>query len=215
MDRIGLDRTAVERLSKTQHAPTTNECAALLSEERQSLLEQLIQRSRIANSFPILTTDELPAHIDTWAAVLKDVSDAVLLAAYDRAVADHNWRERPYLKPGDVLNASHAVILEDRERREREAAINRNKHASSGTFACRYCDDTGYVPLMVHCGSFVDWRKASYACECVAAPITQRRPWPGTERWTRDRDSNYWQPPTAQESVRCICLFCKNKHNSR
>ena len=215
MDRIALDRTTVDRLSKTPHGPTTSECGPRLSEERQSLLEQLIQRSRITNSFPILTTDELPAHIDTWAAVLKDIGDTVLLAAYDRAVVDHDWKDRPFLKPGDVLEAAHRVILEDRQRREQEEHYNRRRHAKDETYACQYCHDAGYVPLMLHCPTWKDWRRTAYPCSCSAAPISQRQPWPGSADWERDRDSGYWQPARPEQSPRCPCLFCKNKAEQR
>ena len=215
MDRIALDRTTVARLSSTPPAPTTQECKPLLSDERLDLLVQVIQRTRTANSLPLLFDDELPGHLDTWASALKDVADGLLLTAWERAFADHDWKDRPFLKPGDVLEAAHRVILEDRQRREQEEHYNRRRHAKDETYACQYCHDAGYVPLMLHCPTWKDWRKSAYPCSCSAAPITQRQPWPGASDWERDRDSGYWQPARPEQSPRCPCLFCKNKAESR
>jgi len=215
MDRIGIDRTTVANLSRRSPESTTNGSSPGLSDERILLLEQVIQRTRTANSLPLLSVDERPGHLDVWATALKDVSDVLLLPAWERAFADHDWKDRPFLKPGDVLEAAHRVILEDRQRRETEDHYNRRRHAKDETYACKYCDDAGYVPLMLHCPTFVDWRPTAYPCSCSAAPINQRQPWPGAFGWERDRATGYWQPATPEQSPRCRCLFCKNKDGNR
>jgi hypothetical protein len=194
-----------------------------LSDERLDLLVQVIQRTRTANSLPLLFDDELPGHLDTWASALKDVADGLLLTAWERAFADHDWRERPFLKPGDVLEAAHRVILEDRQRRERDEHYQRRRAVrdlqdegvKEVTFACEYCHESGYLALMLYCPTWKDWRKTAYPCKCSAAPITQRQPWPGAADWERDRDSGYWQPASPEQSPRCPCLFCKNKAEQR
>jgi hypothetical protein len=147
--------------------------------------------------------------LDTWASLLKDVPDHMLEPAWIRATETHEW-SKP-MPVGALKTASAQLVLEDRQRRDKEAALNRYKVLNQGTYACKRCDDVGYLPVMAYCASFQDWRKATYPCECEAAPINQRRPFPGTYEWTRNRETSYWVPPTPESSIRCICAFCRNK----
>jgi len=107
------------------------------------------------------------------------------------------------------------VIAEDRERREREASLQAHKFRALGTFACRFCEDFGYAPVMVYCGTFRDWRRAAYPCSCEATPINQRRDWPGGQDWTRNRDTGNWTPSLPEYSLRCVCRFCQAGYSNR
>jgi hypothetical protein len=171
-------------------------------------LLNLIQRTRQANSLPLCADAELLMQLDTWASLLESVPDAMLEPAWIRATEQHEWTKP--MPVGAVKSAAAQLILEDRERREKEAALNRYKAVSQGTYACKYCDDAGYFPLMLHCPTFKDWRRTAHPCQCNAAPINQRVSWPGTVNWERDRETGYWHPGTAQASPRCHCAFCRN-----
>jgi len=177
-------------------------------------MRQLVQQTRKANSLPLCSPEELVSHAQTWERLLGSVPTHMLSLAWDRACQLHEWT-RGSLLPGEVASAAAVVIAEDRERREREASLQAHKFRTLGTFACRYCEDTGYAGVMVYCGTFKDWRRTSLPCSCQATPINQRRDWPGGEDWTRDRDTNYWTPSLPEYSLKCVCKYCQAGYANR
>jgi hypothetical protein len=184
--------------------------------KREAILETLIQQTRTANSLPLLSPDELDGQLLVWSRLLATVPRLVLEPAWDLAARSHDW-SRGALLPGHVLEAGGRVIAEDRERRERAGALERHRYLTEGTYSCRRCsvDHPGYVAMLVYCGTFNDWRRAVYPCECEAAPVSQRRPWPGSEHWERNRDSGVWTPPDRESSVLCICKFCQAGYSGK
>jgi len=178
--------------------------------KREAILVSLIQQTRTTNGQPLLLAEELDAQLLVWSRLLATVPRLVLEPAWDLAARSHDW-SRGALLPGHVLEAAGQVIAEDRERRERAGALERHRYLTEGTYSCRRCsvDHPGYVAMMIYCGTFNDWRRAVYPCECDAAPVSQRRPWPGSEHWERNRDSGVWTPPDWESSMRCICKFCQ------
>jgi hypothetical protein len=201
MDRIDAKRTISgpqDRLSNSSPH----------SGERMAAVIALIQRTRSLSSLPLSADAELRIQAETWLDALSSVPDALLVPSWRKATADHDW-SRPFPVMA-IAAAAKLLILEDNERRETE---RRRNIYQGGTYACRYCDDCGYVLLEIYCRVFKDWRRGRAACECESAPITQRRPTVLTERWRRDPDTSAWCPPTVAESPRCTCLFCKNDRN--
>jgi len=165
----------------------------------------LIQQTRSLSSLPLSVGDELTLAVSTWLDALAEVPDHLLVPAWRRATKDHDWSKAfPVMA---ILPAYKALILEDRAAREK-AAFSSSRRADD-TYACRYCDDTGYMPVKLYCGSFGDWRSARRACNCAATPITQRMPIPDTTDWARD-DHGDWLPAHAGASLQCWCLYCKN-----
>ena len=181
---------------------------------RESAMRQLVQQTRQANSLPLCSPEELVSHVQTWERLLSTVPTHMLSVAWDRACQLHEWT-RGALLPGEVQSAAAVVIAEDRERRDREASLQAHKFRALGTFACRYCEDSGYFAVMVYCGTFRDWRRAAYPCSCEATPIYQRRDWPGGQDWTRDRDTGNWTPSLPEHSLRCVCKFCQAGYSNR
>jgi len=177
-------------------------------------MRQLVQQTRQANSLPLCTPAELTQHVETWERLLAPVPTHMIEPAWDRASQLHDWTRGPLL-PGEILSAASVLIAEDRERRDREASVQAHRFRALGTFACRYCDDTGYAPVSIYCPTFRDWRRAAYPCSCDAAPINQRREWPGGEDWTRDRDTGTWKPSQLEYSLRCVCKFCQSGYANR
>lgn len=184
--------------------------------KREAILETLIQQTRTTNGQPLLSPEELDGQLSVWSRLLATVPRLVLEPAWDLAARSHDW-SRGALVPGHVLEAGGRVIAEDRERRARENALQRHRYVAEGTYTCRRCsvDHPGYVAMAVYCGTFGDWRRAVYPCECEAAPISQRRPWPGTEHWEKNRDTGIWTPPDRESSVRCVCKFCQAGYAAR
>lgn len=181
---------------------------------RESVTRQLVQQTRQANSLPLCTPDELAQHVETWERLLGSVPTHMLEPAWERASQLHDWTRGPLL-PGQILSAASVLIAEDRERRDREASVQAHKFRALGTFACGGCDDTGYLPVLVYCLTFKDWRRAAYPCSCEAAPLPQRREWPGGEGWTRDRGTGTWTPSLPEYSLRCVCKFCQAGYGTR
>lgn len=177
-------------------------------------MRQLVQQTRQANSLPLCTPDELTQHVETWERLLAPVPSHMLEPAWERASQLHDWTRGPLL-PGEILSAASVLIAEDRERRDREASLQAHRFRALGTFACRFCDDTGYAPVMVYCATFCDWRRAAYPCSCDAAPLPQRRDWPGGEDWSRNRDTGAWTPSLPEYSLRCVCKFCQSGYSQR
>ena len=137
---------------------------------------------------------------------LKSIPDNLLKASFDRAKANHDW-SKPLPVPA-IVAAYKQLIIEDRERIERERYINERRNPD--TVACRLCGDTGYAALAVWCRSFNDWRTGRAPCECEATPLPQRRSsLIDPSEWKRD-DFGTWFPPTPAASPDCTCLFCKN-----
>ena len=196
--------------------PRTKPASRSESEQlrRESALRLLVQQTRQANSLPLCTPDELTQHVETWERLLAPVPSHMLEAAWERSSQLHDWTRGPLL-PGEILSAASVLIAEDRERRDREASLQAHRFRALGTFACRYCDDTGYAPVSIYCATFRDWRRAAYPCSCDAAPINQRREWPGGEDWTRDRDTGTWTPSLPEYSLRCVCKFCQAGYGTR
>lgn len=185
-------------------------------------MRQLVQQTRQANSLPLCSPEELASHVQTWERLLSTVPTHMLTLAWDRACQLHDWT-RGVLLPGEVQSAAGVVIAEDRERREREGSQQArtvrmpwSEDAGPDEIrACRYCDDSGYAPVLIFCPSFHDWRRAVYPCSCEATPINQRRDWPGGRDWTRDRDTGNWTPSLPEHSLRCVCKFCQAGYSNR
>lgn len=198
------------------NSPKTRLASRSESEQlkRESAMRLLVQQTRQANSLPVCTPEELAQHVETWERLLAPVPSHMLEPAWERASQLHDWTRGPLL-PGEILSAASVLIAEDRERRDREASVQAHRFRALGTFACRYCDDTGYAPVSIYCATFRDWRRAAYPCSCDAAPLPQRREWPGGEDWTRDRDTGTWKSSEMEFSLRCVCKFCQSGYANR
>lgn len=168
-------------------------------------MTQIINHCRVLSGWSPYGEAEILNILPTWMDALKEIPDNLLKNAMDRATADHDWSQPFPVKA--MVAAYKAIILEDRQARERASYANSRR--ADDTYACRYCDDTGYIPVQLYCGSFNDWRSARRACACDATPITQRLPIPDMDGWSRD-DRGDWVPESAAGSLRCHCLYCKN-----
>jgi len=168
-------------------------------------MTQIINHCRVLSGWSPYGEAEILNILPTWMDALREVPDNLLKNAMDKATADHDWSQPFPVKA--MVTAYKALILEDRAAREKAAFSNSRR--ADDTYACRYCDDTGYMPVKLYCGSFADWRSARRACNCAATPISQRLPIPDITDWARD-DQGDWLPAHSSVSMQCWCLYCKN-----
>jgi hypothetical protein len=174
-------------------------------------MTQIINHCRVLSGWTPYGELELASILPTWMDALGEVPDQFLKASVDRAAADHDW-SKPF--PVKLIVAAYKqVLVEDRERRQKAAYAEQHRH-QDGTVSCHYCDGTGYASILTYCGPWNDWRSVAYACQCEAAPISQRRPVHIGMDWGRN-DHGQWVPPSADRSPRCTCLFCQNERRGR
>ena len=203
MDTIAmhLNERATTNVQSGRHANSFSS-----SPERLTAIATLIQKTRSLNSLPLSVGDELKLAVGTWAETLQEIPDQWLMASWERAIKAHNW-EKPFAVPV-ILNAYRALILEDREARQRDQYQNTRR--ADGTLACYHCEDTGYAPIATYCPTGNEWYYPVYACHCNATPISQRGPNLVRSHWEKN-DRGQWVPPSASESPKCRCGFCKMK----
>ena len=171
----------------------------------------LIQQTRSLSSLPLSVGDELTLAVSTWLDALAEIPDQLLVPSWRRATKDHDWSQAfPVMA---ILPAYKALLVEDREKRQKAQYAEQHRH-QDGTVSCHYCDGTGYASILTYCGPWNDWRSVAYACQCEAAPISQRRPVHIGMDWGRN-DHGQWVPPSADRSPRCTCLFCQNERRGR
>jgi len=198
MDRI--DQYAKATMSEQSERPSNT---SSVSPERQSAIATLIQQTRSLSSLPLSVGNELAFAVQTWTVALEDIPDHMLGPAWKRATKEHDW-SKPF--PAHALMPAYkALLLEDREKRQTLGGRRRDD-----TTRCRYCDDTGYVPIATYCPTGNEWYYSVYGCQCAATPISQRQAVQVRDCWERD-DRGRWVPGSAQESPRCRCGFCRNK----
>lgn len=158
------------------------------------------------SSLPLSAGDELKLAISTWSLAVEEIPDRLLGPSWERAVKGHDW-SRPF-SPMVIDAAYRQIIADDREQRNREQYQNTRR--ADGTLACYHCEDTGYAPIATYCPTGNEWYFPVYACHCNATPISQRGPGLVRSHWEKN-DRGQWVPPSANESPRCRCGFCKNK----
>lgn len=149
----------------------------------------LIQQTQVRMGLPLISAGyELTNQLTAWEKSLREVPDAYLSRAYDRAAANWDWLDKRGFKP-DVMKAAYrALVVEDRQRAEAERrnAARRNPD----TYGCWHCCDNGYQALF----KFFDgrWYHSARPCSCEAAPAVQRNQSPLQEPdYVRGRLSQY------------------------
>ena len=198
MERIGqyANHTMSEQSERQSNT-------SAVSPERQSAIATLIQQTRSLSSLPLSVGNELAFAVQTWTTALEDIPDHMLGPSWKRATKDHDW-SKPFPAHA-LLPAYKALLLEDRDRRQ-----SLGGRRQDDTTRCRWCDDTGYVPIATYCPTGQEWYYPVYGCECAATPINQRSTVPVHPLWSRD-DYGRWVPPSADASPKCRCGFCRNK----
>ena len=166
-------------------------------------MTQIINHCRVLSGWSQYGEAELLNILPTWMDALQDVPDHLLKASVDKATADHDWSQPFPVKA--IVTGYKAVLLEDRDKRQ---ALGGRRQ--DDTTRCRWCDDTGYVPIATYCPTGQEWYYPVYGCECAATPINQRSTVPVHPLWSRD-DYGRWVPPTPDKSPKCRCGFCRNK----
>jgi len=168
-------------------------------------MTQIINHCRVLSGWSQYGEAEILNILPTWMDALKDVPDHLLKASVDKATADHDWSQPFPVKA--IVTGYKAVLLEDRDKRQ-----SLGGRRQDDTTRCRWCDDTGYVPIATYCPTGQEWYYPVYGCECAATPINQRSTVPVHPLWSRD-DYGRWIPPTQDKSPKCRCGFCRNKGN--
>lgn len=200
MDRMDVTQYANHTTNGQLERPSNS---SQHSPDRRAAMIALIQQTRSLSSLPLSVGDELTLALSTWLTALEEIPDHLLGPAWRRATKDHDWSKAfPVMA---IINGYKAVLLEDREKRQTLGGRRRDD-----TTRCRWCDDTGYVPIATYCPTGQDWHYPVYGCECEATPINQRSTVLVHPLWSRD-DYGRWIPPTPDNSPRCRCGFCRNK----
>jgi hypothetical protein len=198
MDRMDLQ---LDRLQESERQLSTSNSNANLGRVRA--MTHLINHCRVLSGWTPYGEVELASILPTWMDALQEVPDHLLKASVDKATADHDWSKPFPVKL--IVDGYKRLLLEDREKRQTLGGRRRDD-----TTRCRYCDDTGYVPIATYCPTGNEWYYPVYGCQCAATPISQRQAVQVRDCWERD-DRGRWVPGSAQESPRCRCGFCRMK----
>lgn len=203
MDAIAMH---LDERATMNEQPVRRSNSSTDSQDRMAAIAILIQQTRSLNSLPLSAGDELAFALSTWGLAVEEIPDRLLGPSWELAVKNHDW-SRPF-SPMSIREAYKTLLIEDRERREKDRY--RTAKRGDDLYACFFCADTGYTAIAIYCGSFRDWHKCARACECAATPINQRKPRLIEDDWIYT-DEGRWYPPSADQSPRCYCAFCKNR----
>jgi len=200
MDRIDPYAKATISEQPVRQSPSSQSSPA-----RTAAIIALIQQTRALSSLPLSEDDELKLAVIAWQDALHEVPDHLLVPAWRKATRDHNW-SKPFPVMA-ILPAYQQLIAEDRAKRQ-----STPHYRADGTVACRWCLDTGYVPVATYCPTGNEWYTPVYPCECAATPISQRAAVNIRADWQRN-DRGQWIPGDSSTSPRCQCGFCRQRRH--
>jgi hypothetical protein len=168
-------------------------------------MTQIINHCRVLSGWTPYGEVELASILPTWMDALQTIPDHLLKASMDKATADHDWSQPFPIKA--MVTAYQQLIAEDRAKRQ-----STPHYRADGTVACRWCLDTGYVPVATYCPTGNEWYTPVYPCECAATPISQRAPVNIRADWERN-DRGQWIPSDSSTSPRCQCGYCRQRRH--
>ena len=200
----------MERMDLQLDRQQANEKPANISNSNGSLartraMTQIINHCRVLSGWTPYGEVELASILPTWMDALQTIPDHLLKASMDKATADHDWSQPFPIKA--MVTAYQQLIAEDRAKRQ-----STPHYRADGTVACRWCLDTGYVPVATYCPTGNEWYIPVYPCECAATPISQRAPVNIRADWERN-DRGQWIPSDSSTSPRCQCGFCRQRRH--